>query len=711
MATTQADRILRIDTPLGEDFLLLDTMTAYEGISRLFSIKVSLLHEEDLADYTPTFVDVNRILGKGVTIKVKQSDGTSRVFNGMVARFSQGTRHTRFSFYEAEIVPHVWLLTHKRQSRIFQNKSVEDIISEVLRGFEFSIQLDTPRNKRNYCVQYQETDWDFVSRLMEEEGIFYFFEHSENVHKLIISDTSKSHQPCPVKSEIEYFHKVDETDKVATIQSWSFVNRILTGKVTLWDHHFQQPANKNQAELSTRFQLGGNQQLEIYEYPGGYARKYDGISASGGEQTGELSHISTDKEKTVKNYMEIFEARHETANGSGDCPSITSGFRFSMKSHPNATLNADYVVTEVTHQARQSPSYVSDEAVGDPYLNRFTAIGYGAGKPTFRPEFTTSKPIIHGSQTAIVVGPAGEDIFVDKYGRVKVQFHWDRQGHYNESSSCWVRVAQGWAGKKWGMIFTPRIGMEVIVHFLDGDPDRPIITGCVYNAEAMPPYALPDEKTKSTIKSDSSKGGGGFNEIRIEDKKGSEQLFIHAQKDQDIRVNNDCKEIVIHDRHLIVDNDQFEKVKKDKHLKVGGDQNEEIGGTFSKKVGAEIHEKAGSNVAVEAGMGVHIKAGTSAVIEAGASLTLKVGGNFININPSGVAISGTIVLINSGGAAGTGAGCQPDPPIEPKEADRADAGQRAALPPAGPPAPVTNFSPLALSFASAARSGCPFVDT
>ncbi len=222
--------------------------------------------------------------------------------------------------------------------------------------------------------------------------------------------------------------------------------------------------------------------------------------------------------------------------------SITAGYRFKLFDCPNNDQNGQYVITSARHEAEQNPSYVSNEEIEKPYLNNFTCIAYGKGAPPFRPQQKVAKPIIYGSQTAFVVGPAGEEIYTDKNGRVKVQFHWDREGEANSNSSCWVRVSQAWAGKEWGAMFVPRIGMEVIVHFLEGDPDQPIITGCVYNAGAMPPYTLPDEKTKSTIKINSSKGGGGFNEIRFEDKKGSEQIFIHGEKNMDVRVKNDSLE-------------------------------------------------------------------------------------------------------------------------------------------------------------------------
>ena len=281
----------------------------------------------------------------------------------------------------------------------------------------------------------------------------------------------------------------------------------------------------------------------------------------------------------------------------------------------------------------------------------------------------TPKPVVQGAQTAIVVGPKGEEIWTDKYGRVKVQFHWDREGKRNEQSSCWIRVAQTWAGKRWGTMFMPRIGQEVIVDFLEGDPDQPIITGRVYNADAMPPYELPREQTKSTIKSNSSKGGGGFNELRFEDAKDKEQVFVHAERDMDVRVKNDSREWIGQDRHLIVKQDQIEQVEGDKHLTVKGDHNEKVNGTISVQAGMDMQEKVGMKHALDAGMEIHLKAGMNVVLEAGMSITLKAGGGFIVVGPAGVTISGVPILLNSGGAAGSGSGAAPESPTEPQEAD------------------------------------------
>jgi type VI secretion system secreted protein VgrG len=386
---------------------------------------------------------------------------------------------------------------------------------------------------------------------------------------------------------------------------------------------------------------------------------------------------------------------------------MACGFKFDVSELRRRDLNGSYVVTSLTHSAHEGGTFETGEDETAQYTNFFRCIPAAA---KFRPLRNTPKPLMQGCQTAFVTGPSGEEIYTDKYGRIKVQFHWDREGKYNEKTSCWIRVAQEWAGKKWGTMFLPRIGQEVIVDFLEGDPDQPIITGRVYNASSMPAYALPDEKTKSYIKSNSSKGGGGFNELRFDDKAGSEQIFIHAEKNKDIRVKEVLKEWIGKDSHLIIKHDQLEKVEGDKHQQVTGDKNEKVGGTVSLKVGTDHHEKVGSKYALDSGTEIHLKAGMNVVIEAGTSITIKAGGNFINIGPSGIAIKGTMVLINSGGAAGSGGGASPETPTDPKEADDAKAGEaedkhtpKEHFKPAG-------FSPAALILRQAAQSGTPFCD-
>jgi type VI secretion system secreted protein VgrG len=688
MPVTQDNRLMAINTPLGKDFLLINKFTATEGISQLFKIDVELLHEENEASFTPTPVDPADLLGKGAVVIVSAPDGAKREFAGMINKFSQGNRDVRFTYYYITIVPHIWLLTQNSQSRIFQQKNVPEILKEILAGFDVAFELVGVFEPRNYCVQYRETDFDFASRLMEEEGIYYYFEHSEGKEKMIIADTPQSQRNCPSKNIIPFFIDVGEADNfIGSISTFFNDHKLQTGKIMLRDYNFQLPTNNLEKEESSRFNLGDNRKLEFYDYPGGYARKYDGIDKGGGEQASELNKVFNDRQATVKKLMEALDAQVTTATGNSDCCSITAGYRFTLEKHPNSAMNKQYTILTATHEAEQNPSYVSNEGATDPYTNSFTCILHGAGQPGFRPAPKTPRPIVQGSQTAVVVGPAGEEIFTDKYGRVKVQFNWDREGKVNEGSSCWVRVAQTWAGNKWGTMFIPRIGMEVLVHFLEGDPDQPIITGCVYNPQTMPPYTLPDEKTKSTIKSNSSKGGGGFNEFRFEDKKGSEQIFIHGQQDLDVRIRKDRRELVGNDRHLIVKRDKREKIERDGHLlverdlieKIERDHHRKINGkaayrtrdSVSNDIGGNAAEKIGGNYAVEATGSYTVKAGMI-VLEAQTGLTIKVGGNFVTVNAAGVQLNGTMVLINSGGAALSPVPGTIVPPLAPDEAEIAD---------------------------------------
>ena len=701
---TENNRLLKSTTPLGEDFLLINKMHVEEKLSELYEIDVEFLYdEEEDDDYFVTTVKDTDILGKTVSISIKQRNNVNRTMTGMVSNFTQGARNRRFTAYYATIVPHVWRLTQSFQSRIFQHKTVPDILKKVFEDYEVKYQLQKSYKPRNYCVQYRESDFAFASRLMEEEGISYYFEHAPETEKMVLRDDFKSPEDCPSKSEIPIYNE-DLSSEIfeQAIKDWIIDFTLQSGKRVFWDNHFQLPNKKLEAEKLSIFNAGKNKEIEIYDYPGRYAKKYD-------ESNGDLSEIFKDNQKTAENTTRSLDAQYRIISGISDCSTLTSGYRFQLKNHPNNDFNIQYVVLSVKHNVEQNPDYLVGDILPKPYENEFTCIPHGAGHPEFCPKTKTPKPVIYGSQTAFVVGPPGEEIYTDKYGRIKVQFHWDRDGKVNEDSSCWMRVAQSWAGNKWGAMFIPRIGMEVLVQFLEGDPDQPIVTGCVYQPEAMPPYPLPDEKTKSTIKSNSSPGGGGFNELRFEDKKGDEQIFIHGEKDLDVRIKHDRKEIIKNDSHLIVENDQFEKVEGDKHLIVNGNQNEKVNGSVSLKVGSNTEIKTGTKYAVDAGMEVHLKAGMKVVIEAGVQLSLKAAGGFVDIGPAGVTIQGTMVKINSGGAAGSGGGSSPDPPTDAKEAVNADSGKKVEKAKQPPPKKPTNYSQAAEALQNASQSGTPFV--
>lgn len=657
MAYTQDGRLIAISTSLPADTLLLQGFTGTEAISRPFSFQLDLLSEDAALAATD-------IIGKAATITLTLADDSQRYLNGFISRFAQAEADTRVVHYRAEMVPWLWFLTRTADCRIFQNMTVPDIITKVFDDLGFSdYKNNLPQGSfepRDYCVQYRETDFNFVSRLMEQYGIFYFFEHEEKKHTLVLANSASAHQPCPKqpKAPCEFTGGVVEEGLVT---AWHMEHELRPGRYALSDFNFETPTTRLESSVDTTISVGGNSRFELFDYPGIYPKKNQG-------------------EQLAKIRMEEEEAAYLVARGASTCRGFVSGYRFELADHYRRDVNTAYVLTEIRHTASAGSAYTTGGAVtGEQYSNEFICMPHTV---PYRPPRNARKPFVQGVQTAIVVGPSGEEIYTDKYGRVKVQFHWDRKGTKNEKSSCWVRVAQSWAGKGWGAIFLPRIGQEVIVDFLEGDPDQPIIVGSVYNAQDMPPYALPDEKTKSTIKSNSSKGGGGFNEIRFEDKKGEELLFVHAEKDEDVVVKHDAREWIGNDRHLIVKKNQLEAIEGDKHgsvtgkhlTKVGGDAGSKIAGNWnvdagakiSIKAGADIHEKAGANYALEAGAAVHVKAGATLVIEAGAQLSLKVGGNFIDINPGGIFIQGTMVNINSGGSAGSGSGSSPTAPEEPK---------------------------------------------
>ncbi|MBC7797373.1 MAG: type VI secretion system tip protein VgrG [Pyrinomonadaceae bacterium] len=684
MSTTQDNKLLNLVTPLGKDFLLLESFAANEGISELFRYELEMLHDEGDAGHDPMIVDVSRILGQSVTIHVEQKEGTKRFFNGIVSEFSQGSRNGRFTNYQAVVVPEIWLLTQIKQSRIFQHLSIPDILKKVFEGHETSFELQGTFEQREFCVQYRESDWDFASRLMEEEGIYYYFAHENGKHKLIVANTPQSHADCPGKSEIEFALEVEADDLTTAISSWRVEHRLRTGKTTLWDYHFQLPTNKLDAEQPSRFDIGNNQELESYDFPAGYANGFDGIDKSGGEQSSNLQKVFQVKQRIAEIRQQEIDAEYQTTKATSDCCSLTAGHRFKLKSHPNRANNIRHVLTKVEHQAVQSPSYISGEDVSEAYSNSFVCMAYGGNNAPFRPPQKTPKPTVQGSQTATVVGPAGEEIFTDKYGRVKVQFSWDRSLPFSPESSCWIRVAHDLAGNKWGQMHIPRIGQEVIVDFIEGNPDQPIITGAVYNPETMPHYELPKFKTLTYIKTRTSPDDGkGYNELRFEDKAGKEQVFVRSQKRMDVRVRANLYETCGGDRQEVIGVRADEKPGGNLATTIGGshdlhikaDEFIGIDGKLNIAVKGEVVEDFQTSLSTMVKMKAELNA-MEITLEAKTKITLKVGGNCIMIDPSGITIAGTMVKINSGGFA-SGAG---SPSIDdPLDAEIADTGEPGYL--------------------------------
>jgi len=670
-AFTQENRVLKISTPLGKDVLLLQGFSGQEAISSLFHFHLDLLAENQ------TSVAFDKLLGQKVTVELMLPNEETRYFSGIISSLSQGGRDQTFTRYRAEMVPQFWLLTRRAQSRIFQTMTVPDILKKVLDGLDVKFDIQGTFQPRDYCTQYRESDFQFASRLMEEEGIYYFFKHSADSHKMVLANTPQSHPDLPGDSRIIYEELGGGTREEERIYRWEKVQDLRSGKYTLWDHCFELPHKHLEAEkpiqdsvqvgkVSHKLKVGGNDSLEIYDYPGAYAQRFDGVDPGGGDRASDLQKIFDDNGRTVGIRMQQEALPSVVINGASNCRHLVSGHKFNLTRHFNA--DGQYVITSLSHVAQHGYDAAGMDKADDHYSNVFTCIPFAL---PFRPLRSTPRPVVRGSQTAVVVGPSGEEIFTDKYGRVKVQFHWDREGKNDATSSCWVRVGTPWAGKNWGMIHIPRIGQEVVVDFLEGDPDQPIIIGSVYNADQMPPYGLPDNKTLSGIRSRSTLQGStdNFNEIRFEDKKGSEQVILHAEKDLLESVENDTQEYVGNDRFLKVANDQKELVVNDKHVHVKGQFREKVESDMSHQVGGKRHEKVATVYVLDSGQEIHLKGGMKVIIEAGVQLSLKGPGGFVDIGPAGVTIQGTMVLINSGGAAGSGTAASPDDPEDPDISD------------------------------------------
>ena len=763
MPYTQDNRAIAIATPLGKDKLLLKSISITEQLGRPFVMKAELLSEESDLDFL-------ELIGKGVSIRWRMPDleggEKKRYFSGYVSSFVQRPSADGFQNYEATIVPWLWFLTRAADCRIFhsamsqppEDMTVPGILKKVFKdhGFDdFTSALTASYRTLDHCVQYRETDFNFVSRLMEQEGIYYYFEHADDggviKHKLKLADAMSAHSEYEDYGTLKYRISAAAEDNRGTILNWSRLKQVQPGAYKVNDFDFKRPKTSLLGG-GTKDRQHANSAFEIYDFAANYADEDPGDY---GDAYGKLR-------------IEELQAQHDIIIAQSDCPGIACGSKFKLEGHPREDENAEYLVVGVTYRCtaeayKTSGSQAQATAQEKRFLCEFSAM---PADSVFRPARVTEKPRIHGPQTAIVVGKAGEEILTDEFGRIKVQFHWDRYSPANENSPCWVRVSQLWAGKNWGSVFLPRIGQEVIVEFLEGNPDRPIVTGAVYNGESKPPYPLPDNATMSTIKSNSSKGGQGFNEIRFEDKKGSEQVFMHAEKDQDIRVKNDTKEWVGNDRHLVVKANQRELVEADQHVhvkgdallkvdgnvgrnvtgdeiaKVGGNDHLAVTGNYVLKIDGNLHEKitgnhhdqttgdirltangnahvkASQNAAVESGMNVHVKGGMVVVVEAGMQLSLKAGANFIDIGPAGISIQGTMVNINMGGAAGSGSGAQAASPSSPSDPDAVtDASEAATAEPGSsdtaataptPPTP-TKFSPSAIAMQDAAQDGTPMV--
>lgn len=674
MLLDQSKRQIALFSPLGAEQtdLALRAFTITEELGRIFRIDADLLSENTKLKFTD-------IVGQSVTIRMNTIQSKPRFWNGHVRSFRQVGNVGRLARYQAIIVPKLWFLTRSADCRIFQNKTVPDIITEVLAPYNFTHPFENTLTADyqpwEYCVQYRETDFNFISRLMEQEGIHYYFRHENGKHTMVLADLNSVHLEFPAYATIPFIPPEAQGVDRQSIQDWTVSMEVQPSSYLLNDFDFKKPKASLVSHSVVLTPQVENGEHEIFDYPGEYTEQHDGDRYS----MARIHELNTS-----------FELAYGESNARG----LSAGCNFTLRQHTRDDANGSYLVISTVIKA-EAESYFSDGGTPDtpPFTCSCTALK--TGDVSFVPARLTPKPMIQGTQTAIVTGPKGDEIYTDKYGRIKVQFHWDRQGKHDANTTLFIRVAEAWAGKRWGSTFTPRIGQEVVVTFLEGDPDQPLIIGSVYNGEQMPPYLGdgPDPKHKndpnvSGVKSCSTKGGQGFNEWRFDDTKGKEQIFTHAEKDMDIRVRADMRTDVGGSTNLTVGfqdaqgelhgfiKEKIFRTKVTHALRTIEEIADRAHGTF---VGQESQYRqvinSEGNFAAEAKQVFSVKAGT-VIIEADADsqISLKCGESFIVLKPDGVYINGAMLYLNSGGSPAETKAVPPRALLEPDHADNSKSG-------------------------------------
>ncbi|HEX5373959.1 MAG TPA: type VI secretion system tip protein TssI/VgrG [Aquabacterium sp.] len=663
----------------GKGQMQLLSMSGSEGLSRPFEYQVEILCDKPdlkLADF----------LGKSMTVAVTQPEGGTRYFNGLVARFAQSGRRTKQYFhYQATLRPWFWFLSRTQDCKIFQEKTVVQIVEEVFGDHsglsKFKKSLTASYTPWVYCVQYRESDMNFVSRMLEQEGIYYYFEHTESGHEMVLCDSISAHGSVSGYAQVPYrANWADRDDLMESVHSWSAGVQVLPTKVVLADFDFERPST-SLSKTHTVSRSHDQASFEVFDYPGEYTQDGDGVAYA-------------------KVRAQEQQAGFRVASAQTDARGVTCGYTFKVKGLPDNSLDDEYLVIGTNIFVEEGVQIGGEEGSQGQYSCEFQAMPTA---DTYRAPRVTPKPMVYGPQTAKVVGPSGEPIYTDKYGRVKVQFHWDRLGQKDDKSSCWVRVSQPWAGKGFGAISIPRIGDEVVISFLEGDPDQPLITGRVYNAEFMPPYQLPDKSFLTGIltRSMGSTTATDANELRFCDDPGKEYIWLQAQKDFHREVENNDTDTVKVDQSITVGGKRQETIGgtmdqtvggvvkttygADHHHDVGGDYIQAIGGALGIGAGGELSidggaamginaaqgmdVKAGQDLKAEGGMNVHIKGGMNVTIEAGMTLTLKAGAGSIVIGPGTISIDAPMVNINGGGSGGSASAASPPAPPTPEKAE------------------------------------------
>lgn len=594
VTTVQTGSFLSVSTPFGENVLLLEGFSGREAISEPFHFELRMRS-------TNTALSAASIVGKSATVTLQSPGGSARYFNGIVTRFAQVGADTAYGYYSAALAPSLWLATLGCDRVIYQNLSVPDIIQKVLSPFNVTVKQSTTGTyaAREYCVQYDESPFHFVSRLMEEEGIFYFFTFADGSHTMVLADSPSAHEPTANASNLWFSSDAKAHSPSERVAEFEFVTGLTERTHIVADYDFTSAA----VSTATSSATGGVTNGTRYTFPGRYAQ-------------------ASDSDHTAALRLAAQQVGQQTGRGLSACYALTAGSTFTLGGHANSAVNATYVVRAVEHSA-----------TNDVYSNEFVV--FPSSVP-FRPPLVTPRPVVAGNHTAVVSGSTGEEIWTDSYGRIKVKFHWDRSTTRNENTSCWVRVAQTVAGNGWGHFFLPRVGQEVIVSYVDGDPDRPLVTGSVYNQSSTLPYEQPSMQTRSTIMSRSSKGGSAGNEIRMEDKTGSEELYLHAQKDMNVSIENALATTVIagNETHTIQKGDrtvdvqtgkETHTVKGTRALDVTGDETHTNHAKFTHNVTGDYTLKVSGNLTIDVSGSITFKSGTSLTAQAGTSLSNQAG--------------------------------------------------------------------------------------
>jgi type VI secretion system secreted protein VgrG len=701
LGSAAAEATLSIDVEAKEGAYLVLSMTGQEHLGQMYEYTVELaqVEEESLIPMSePKKPDMSKLIGTAATISMKLAED-KRYFHGYLSRVKRGEKRGRYTLYTMTLRPGIWFMTQAKNSRVFQEKSVKEVITEVLSDYsidaDWRLDSESAYPKLDYCVQYNETDFDFMHRLIEEVGIYYFFEHQDGSHKVVFIDAMGLHKPNPSKSTLTWRNAMTSAP---TVMAWHVQQEVRSAKVILRDYDFLDPATTIEGTEAAKKppEMLGN--MEWFEYPAKVVQ----------------NRIKPDKDtksadaaaQRAKVRIEELLTLYSSATGTTNMRDLGIGMTFDVEIPANKDDNGTYLMVSAVYRidfgAYESIDELKSPGNHEGYFCDFLCISKDA--PNYRTPRITPRPVIAGPQTATVVGQTDAVTETDKHGRIKVQFPWDRVGNSDQDSSCWLRVAQPWAGKGYGMMSLPRVGDEVVVHFLHGDPDHPIVIGSVYNDVNMMAWTLPEQATVTGFKSRTSDENADettANELRFDDKKDNEYIWFHAERDFHRQVEHDAfdwvgnnesvkvtmtrKEVIGENWFMDVTKDVMHNLGKDLHVNVAGDIfytgaatfqlkltkdfNAKIDGDLGATVGGKVQLKVSKDVAIESSEGKIMLKAPTIILDATTGLTLKVGGSLVNLSSAAVDIVGTMVNVNSGGAGGSASPAQPGEATEAKKED------------------------------------------